>query len=119
MQKKGYKALVKNLPISAKKVRPLADNIRKMSYSEAIAVLRVLPHKGARFLKKVISSAASNAMYQNKNLEEETVLIKTIMINEGPSQKRVWARGRGRADRLIKRSCHIFVEVDEKQSRGE
>lgn len=119
MEKKGYTATARNLPMSAKKVRPLADNVRNKGYTEVSAILSNLPHKGARLLKKVIDSAAANAMYHNKKLDEDMVLVKTIMVDEGPSQKRVWARGRGRADRLIKRSCHIFVEVDEKVAKGE
>lgn len=111
--KKGYSAFASGLPMSAKKVRPIADNIRKKPLSQVIAVLETLPNKGAYFLKKVIQSAAANAIYQNKQLDEEMLFVKTLMIDEGPSRKTVWPRARGRADRLTKRSCHIFVEVDE------
>lgn len=113
MEKKGYKATAKRLPMSAKKIRPFADNIRKKPYSEAVAVLESMPNKSAFLLKKVVQSAAANAIFHNKQLDEDMLFVKTVMVDEGPSQRRVWARARGRADRLIKRSCHIFVVVEE------
>jgi len=105
--------------MSAFKVRPIADNVRSKSYTEAVAMLEALPNKGAKLLKKVIESAAANALYQNKQLDEEMLMVKELLVDEGPSQKRIWARSRGRADRLIKRSCHISVVVDEIGSTGE
>jgi large subunit ribosomal protein L22 len=99
--------------VSATKVRRIADNVRRKPYVEAIALLDVLPHKGARLLSKLIQSAAANALSQNKNLDEGMLYVKELLIDVGPSMKRMWARGRGRADRLLKRSCHISVVVDE------
>jgi large subunit ribosomal protein L22 len=109
----GYRANVPFQRVSATKIRRVADNVRNKPYVEAIALLDVLPHKGARLIKKVIQSAGANALSQNKNLDEQMLYVKEILIDVGPSMKRMWARGRGRADRLIKRSCHISVVVDE------
>ena len=109
----GYRANVPFQRVSATKVRRIADNVRRKPYVEAIALLDVLPHKGARLLRKLIQSAAANALAQNKNLDEGMLYVKELLIDVGPSMKRMWARGRGRADRLIKRSCHISVVVDE------
>ena len=111
--KKGYSAHARYLRISPTKVRRIADNVRKKPYSEAIAVLEVLPHKGARLLKKVIQSAGANAVYANKNLDEDMLYIQELQVNVGPVMKRLWPRARGRADRLVKRSCHISVVLDE------
>jgi large subunit ribosomal protein L22 len=109
----GYRATVPFQRVSATKVRRIADNVRRKPYVEAIALLDVLPHKGARLLRKLIQSAAANALAQNKTLDEGMLYVKELLIDVGPSMKRMWARGRGRADRLIKRSCHISVVVDE------
>jgi large subunit ribosomal protein L22 len=109
----GYSANVPFQRVSATKVRRIADNIRRKPYVEAIALLDVLPHKGARLLRKLIQSAASNALAKNKNLDEEMLYVKELLVDVGPTMKRMWARGRGRADRLLKRSCHISVVVDE------
>lgn len=111
--KKGYKAIAKNLPMSPFKIRPIADNIRRKPYSEAVAILENLPNKGAKFLKKVIQSAAANALNQNNMLDEDSLYIKELMVDGGPIQKRMWPRSRGRADRLLKRSSHISVVVEE------
>ena len=117
--KKGYKANVKYLPMSPKKIRPIADNIRKKPYVEAVSILENLPHKGARFLRKLIQSAAANAMNQNNTLDEESLYIKELRVDDGPSRYTIWARSRGRADRLIIRSAHISVILDEIGNTGE
>jgi len=109
----GYRASVPFQRLSATKIRRVADNVRRKPYVEAIALLDVLPHKGARLLRKLIQSAAANALAQNKNLDEQMLYVKELLIDVGPTMKRMWARGRGRADRLLKRSCHISVVVDE------
>jgi large subunit ribosomal protein L22 len=109
----GFRANVSFQRISPTKVRRIADHLRRKPYVEAIALLDVLPHKGARLLRKVIQSAAANALAQNKGLDEQMLFVKELLVDGGPTMKRMWARGRGRADRLLKRSCHIFVVVDE------
>ena len=109
----GFRASVPFQRLSATKIRRIADNVRRKPYVEAIALLEVLPHKGARLLRKLIQSAAANALAQNKNLDEQMLYVKELLIDVGPTMKRMWARGRGRADRLLKRSCHISVVVDE------
>lgn len=117
--KKGYQAHAKNLLIAPRKVRPIADIVRKKPYYEAMAILDSLPNKGAFLLKKVIKSAAANALFQNKKLEEEMLYIKELQINDGPRMKRVWPRARGRRDILLKRMSHISVVVDEIGKTGE
>jgi large subunit ribosomal protein L22 len=117
-EKKGYKALLNYVLISPKKIRRLANCIRRKPYSEAIALLEVLPHKGARILRKVLISAASNAIYNNKNIDEDSLFVKKVLINDGPRMKRVWIRGRGRADILLKRMSNIYIEVDEIKEGG-
>ncbi len=112
--KKGFRAVSKNLPMSPSKIRPIADNIRRKPYVEAVAILDALPNKGAGYIKKVIQSAAANAMYQDQNLDEESLFVAELLIDGGPSRKTIWARSRGRADRQIKRSSHISVILDQK-----
>jgi large subunit ribosomal protein L22 len=109
----GWRASVPFLRVSATKVRRVADNVRRKPYVEAMALLGVLPHKGARLISKVLQSAAANALAANKELDEGRLYVKELLIDVGPSMKRMWTRGRGRADRLLKRSCHISAVVDE------
>ena len=109
----GWRASVPFLRVSATKIRRVADNVRRKPYVEAMALLGVLPHKGARLIGKVLQSAAANALAANKELDESRLYVKELLIDVGPTMKRMWTRGRGRADRLLKRSCHISVVVDE------
>jgi large subunit ribosomal protein L22 len=114
MEKKtGYRAVSKYLLGSPFKVRPVADLIRRRPYPEAMSVLENIPHKGARLIRKTVLSAASNALQKNKQLDEEMLYVREIYIDEGPRLKRVWFRGRGRADMQLKRMCHITVVIGE------
>ncbi|HOV93396.1 MAG TPA: 50S ribosomal protein L22 [Spirochaetales bacterium] len=118
-KKSGYSATAKWLVASPFKVRPVADLIRKKPYTEAIAILDSMPHKGAQLIKKVLVSAASNALNQNRKLDEDMLYIKELRVDEGPRMRRVWFRARGRADMLVKRMCRISCVVDEIGKKSE
>jgi large subunit ribosomal protein L22 len=111
--KTGYRAISKYLMGSPFKIRPVADLVRRKPYTEAMSVLENMPHKGARLIRKTVKSAASNALVGNKQLDEDMLYVREIYIDEGPRPKRIWFRGRGRADMQLKRMCHITVVVDE------
>ena len=111
---KGYVATTKFLIASPTKVRPVANVIKQKSCSEALAILNVMPQKGAVLISGTLKSAVANALNKNNKLDEDMLYVKEIRIDEGPRLKRVWFRGRGRADQLLKRMCHITVVVDEK-----
>ncbi|GHV34563.1 50S ribosomal protein L22 [Spirochaetia bacterium] len=117
--KTGYRAISKFLFASPFKVRPVADLIRRKPYPEAMSVLENIPHKGARLLRKTVKSAASNALSANKQLDEDMLYVREVLVNEGPRMKRIWYRARGRADMLLKRMCHITVVIDETVKAGE
>jgi large subunit ribosomal protein L22 len=114
----GYRAITRYLLVSPYKIRPVADLVRRKPYTEAVSILENMPHKGARLIRKTMVSAASNALNRDKKLDEEMLYIKEIMVDEGPRMKRVWFRGRGRADMLLKRMCHITVVVDQAANAG-
>ena len=111
--KRGYTAHGRFLRISPSKVRPLADLVRRQPYAEALALLETMPHKGAALLRKTIKSAGDNALFQNEDLDEETLYVRELQVLDGPRLKRIWVRGRGRADRQVSRLCHISVAVEE------
>ncbi len=106
------KAVAKYIRISPQKARLVADTVRGMNVDEAITTLRYMPKKGARILRKVIESAVANAD-QMETIDVDTLYIKSIEINGGPSLKRFRPRAMGRATRIIKRTSHITVVVDE------
>ncbi len=111
--KQGYTAHSKFLRISPSKVRPLADLVRRQPYAEALALLETMPHKGAALLRKTIKSAGDNALFHNEDLDEESLYVRELQVLDGPRLKRIWVRGRGRADRQVSRLCHISVAVEE------
>jgi large subunit ribosomal protein L22 len=117
-QMSGYKASARYQIISPFKVRRVANEVRRRPYTEAVAILENLPHRGAKMLKKVVESAAANALYANKNLDEDMLYIKELRVDEGPRLRRVWFRARGRADLLHKRMSHITAVVDEVKATG-
>ena len=95
------------------KIRPVADIIRRRPYPEAMSILDNMPQKGARLISKTVKSAASNALVANKQLDEDMLYVREVTVDDGPRLKRVWFRGRGRADMMMKRMCHITVVIDE------
>jgi large subunit ribosomal protein L22 len=117
-QVSGYKASARYQIISPFKVRRVANEVRRRPYTEAVAILENLPHRGAKMIKKVVESAAANALYANKNLDEDMLYIKELRIDEGPRLRRVWFRARGRADLIHKRMSHITAVVDEVKATG-
>ena len=96
--------------ISAQKGRLVADQIRGLPVEEALNVLTFSNKKGAVLIKKVLDSAIANAE-NNEGADIDELTVKTICIDEGPTMKRVRARAKGRASRILKRSSHITVAV--------
>ncbi len=106
------KALAKQIRISPQKARLVADLVRGKDVGTAINTLRFMPKKGARILRKIIESAVANAS-QNEAIDVDTLYVKTIFIDGGPTMKRIRPRAMGRASRILKRTSHITVVLDE------
>jgi large subunit ribosomal protein L22 len=95
---------------SAQKTRLVADQVRGLTVDKALNVLTYSPKKAAELVKKVLLSAIANAEH-NEGADIDTLKVKTIFIDEGPSMKRIKPRAKGRADRIVKRTSHITVVV--------
>jgi large subunit ribosomal protein L22 len=95
---------------SAQKARLVADQIRGLSVGKALDVLTYSPKKAADLVKKVLLSAIANAEH-NEGADIDTLKVKTVFVDEGPSMKRIKPRAKGRADRIVKRTSHITVIV--------
>ena len=106
------KAVAKYIRISPQKTRLVADVVRGMDVDTAITTLRFMPKKAARILRKVIESAVANAD-QMETIDVDSLYVKSIQVDGGPSLKRFRPRAMGRATRIIKRTSHITVIVDE------
>ncbi len=107
------KAVAKYVRISPRKTRLVADNIRGMGVEDAMNTLRFTPKKAAVELNKVLKSAVANAG-QLPGVDVDSLYVKSVIINEGPTWKRIMPRAMGRAYRILKRTSHITVVVDEK-----
>ena len=106
------KAVGKYIRISPQKARLVADVVRGMGVDQAITTLRFMPKKGAGIIKKVIESAVANATQEDK-ADVDNLYVKKIIIDGGPSLKRISPRAQGRATGIIKRTSHITVVLDE------
>jgi|TARA_B110000263_G_scaffold102598_1_gene89778 large subunit ribosomal protein L22 len=103
-------ARLKGARLSAQKARLVADQIRGKAVEEALLVLTYSPKKGATIIKKVLNSAIANAEH-NEGADVDELKVSTIMVDEGTTMKRIMPRAKGRADRILKRSCHITITV--------
>jgi large subunit ribosomal protein L22 len=108
------KAMLRGFRMSPQKVRLVADVVRGKKVDHALAILRNMPQKAAGEIYRTVASAAANAE-NNFQMDRDGLVIKTIMVDEGPAMKRTMARARGRANVIRKRSSHITVIVDDGQ----
>ena len=106
------RATSKYVRVQPRKVRIVADEIRGIAAERAVALLRYQPSKGARELRKTLVSAMANAQ-ENHGLSASALRIATIQVDEGPRLKRIIAKAQGRAGRILKKTSHITVIVEE------
>ncbi|HEX9882699.1 MAG TPA: 50S ribosomal protein L22 [Desulfobaccales bacterium] len=106
------KARARYLRISPLKLRLVARTLPGKKVEEALALLRFMPQRGARLLRKVVMSAVANAE-QRPQVDVDSLFIKGVQVDGGPSLKRFQARAMGRVNRILKRSSHITVVLDE------
>lgn len=98
---------------SAQKARLVADQVRGLPVEKALELLTFSPKKAALLVKKVVDSAIANAEH-NEGADIDELVIAKICVDEGPTMKRIMPRAKGRADRIMKRSCHITVVVSDR-----
>jgi len=98
--------------ISAVKMRIVGELIKKKNVNDALGILQLTPKKGAVILKKVLDSAIGNAR-QKKYVDVDTLYVKNVVVNEGPTIKRSLPRAMGRATPIRKRMSHIALILDE------
>jgi len=103
-------ARLKAARLSAQKARLVADQIRGKGVEEALELLTYSPKKGAELILKVLNSAIANAEH-NEGVDIDELKVSSIYVDEALTLKRIRPRAKGRADRILKRSCHITVKV--------
>jgi len=109
------KATAKYIRLSPRKARSVVNAIRGKDVAVAFQYLDFSPKKSARVVQKVLRSAVANAE-NNFSLDVDNLFVKAVYVDDGPRMKRIWPRGRGRADILMKRMSHITVVVGDKNA---
>ena len=113
MANQGYRAVAKNIPISAQKVRLVVDLVRGKDVQEAMDMLDFVTKRGAQPVSKLLRSAMINAE-ENHAVHRSDLMVNEIFVDEGRTRK--WRRfgARGRFKPWLRRSSHITVVLREK-----
>ncbi len=98
--------------ITPRKVRRVTDLIKGKRAGDAMINLQFLPHKGGRIVSKILKSAMANAE-QKKVADPESMKVSRVLVDQGPTMKRMTPRSMGRADIIKKRTCHITLILEE------
>lgn len=108
-------ANLKHARISPQKCRLVADQIRGLPVERALEILRFSRKKSAGIVKKVLESAIANAEH-NEGADIDELSVTEVYVDQGPVFKRIQARAKGRANRILKRTSHITLKVGDGQA---
>lgn len=106
-QATAYQKFIHQAP---RKLRLVADAIRHQKIDRALDILKLSPKRAAEVILKIITQVKANAIA--KSIKPETILIKDIVVEEGPRIKRWRPVSRGMAHSIIKRTSHVKVLVE-------
>ena len=115
--REGAYAIARHVRMSPQKVRRVADMVRGMSVMDALNTLRFAPQAASEPVYKVIASAAANAE-NTENLKTENLYVSLIFVDDGVTMRRIRARAKGSASRILKRASHITAVVEPADTRG-
>src|SRR6195952_1008239 len=104
------KAIVRGVRLSTDKGRLVPDLIRGKKVGHAINILNFTQKKAAGIIKKALESAIANAEH-NDGADIDELMVKTIYVEQGTSLKRFSARAKGRGNRIVKPTAHIYITV--------
>jgi large subunit ribosomal protein L22 len=104
------RAILRGVRLSEQKGRLIADQIRGLPVEKALDILTFSPKKGAGIVKKVLESAIANAEH-NDGADIDELMVTSIYVEKGMVLKRFTARAKGRGNRIVKPTCHVFLTV--------
>ena len=111
-------AKLNDIPTSPQKMRLVADTVRGVEVNHALDLLHYSKRDASKYVEKLLKSAIANWEAKNpeetKELENGNVIVKTIMVDEGRTLKRIRPCPQGRAGRIRKRSNHVTIVLDVK-----
>ncbi len=100
--------------LSAQKGRLIADQVRGLKVDRALNILTFAPQKAAKIMKKVLESAIANAEH-NAGADVDELRVATVYVEKGEMLRRMRARAKGRGNRIVKPTCHIYLTVADKE----
>ncbi len=109
------KAVARYIRMSPHKVRRVLDQIRGLSYREALIILEFMPYRACDPVLKLLRSAVANAEHNN-GLDPTSLVISEAFADAGPSLRRFRPRAQGRAYQIRKPTCHITIAVSPSES---
>lgn len=107
------KAVAKYIRIAPRKIRIVIDLIRGKSVADAFAILKYTPKIGSEVVEKVLKSAVANAEH-NYDMNSDALIVSKAFVDQGPTLKRIHPRSRGQAFKILKRSSHVTIVVEER-----
>jgi large subunit ribosomal protein L22 len=107
-------AHLRNIRISPRKVSIVLDLIRGKSTKLAMGILKHTPKAACEFLEKLLNSAVANAV-NNQNMRHSDLYVSECFVCPGPTARRMQPVSKGRGHRILKRSSHVTLSVDEKR----
>lgn len=106
------RAVDKYIRVSPRKARLVADLLRGKPVSDALSILEFTPKAISVYLYKLIRSATANASHK-KGIDVDVLYVKNVLVDQGPTLKRFRPGPQGRGFRILKRTCHLTVILDE------
>jgi len=108
------KATASYIRITPRKVRLVSDLVRGKSINEALTILKFSTRKRtAKVLSTLLESAVANAEQQGR-IDVDNLFVKTLLVDQGPTLKRYASRAKGQGMRILKKTSHISVVLEEK-----
>ena len=111
------RARTRHVRITPQKARLVIDLIRGKNVEEAIGILEFNARRASKTIAKTLKAAIANAE-ATQNVDVDALYVKAAYVDAGTTQKRFLPRAHGRATRVVKRSSHVTVIVDERQRKG-
>ena len=113
------KAVLRFAKISPLKLREVASLIRGKEVNKSLGILQFTNKKGAGILEKVLKSAVANILQKESGIDEDSLLVKRLMVDGGPRLKRVRFSARGGASVIQKKTSHVTIIIEGKPKAKE
>jgi len=106
------KAKLRYLGVSAQKTRLVVDQIRGQKVGDARTILYHSKRRVSADLEKLLLSAVANALDKDPKIDEDSLVVSRAFVDDAPPMKRSRHRAMGRVFRILKRACHVTLELD-------